>query len=239
MEISVNSYHHQGVKKLSQKFVPMAFSPDSLVEDFYDLDTYNPVEVQKPLKLNQEMEKKRKIIVRSFSLARNLYEKGRPIQPSKNLDFDVEAEFLECNRTLSLKQETRLMQMGEIVRNATFYLQKLKINEEKEGLARKVMEKMTMEQLSGLTVLHGFGINTAYTAMPSGIQKMVVEPCNRSQLHQNLPKKSENGHVNLTNSASNDSEISDGEENDDSIVIHMDNCSETGQIIFSCDDGCV
>ncbi|KAF3661733.1 hypothetical protein FXO37_12792 [Capsicum annuum] len=56
----------------------------------------------------------------------------------------------DCNRTLSLKQETRLMQMGEIVRNASFYLQKLKINEEKEGLARKVMEKMTMEQLSDL-----------------------------------------------------------------------------------------
>ncbi|PHT74250.1 hypothetical protein T459_21527 [Capsicum annuum] len=44
MEISVNSYHHQGVKKFSQRFVPMAFSPNGLVEGFYYLDAYNPAE---------------------------------------------------------------------------------------------------------------------------------------------------------------------------------------------------
>lgn len=44
MEISVNSYHHQGVKKLAQRFVPMAFAPDGLIEGFYDPDAYNPVE---------------------------------------------------------------------------------------------------------------------------------------------------------------------------------------------------
>lgn len=44
MDIWVNSYHHQGVKKLAQRFVPMAFAPDGLVEGFYDPDAYNPEE---------------------------------------------------------------------------------------------------------------------------------------------------------------------------------------------------
>lgn len=44
MEIMVNSYHHQGVKRLAQRFVPMAFAPDGLVEGFYDPDAYNPKE---------------------------------------------------------------------------------------------------------------------------------------------------------------------------------------------------
>nr|XP_016440358.1 PREDICTED: uncharacterized protein LOC107766132 isoform X1 [Nicotiana tabacum] len=248
MEISVNSYHHQGVKKLAQRFVPMAFAPDGLIEGFYDPDAYNATEgkfimglqfhpermrqsdtdefdypgctfayqefvkavvayqkklisnstrIQKPLKLNQEMEKRRKIIVRSFSLARDIYERGRTMQPSKTADLDAGAEFLEVghnsqqpklcitkgrfrtgfvgstkltdsyhinshvyqnlimsilqsNTALSLAQEARLMQMGATVRNASSYLEKLKMNEEKEALARKVMGKMSMEQLSDL-----------------------------------------------------------------------------------------
>lgn len=44
MDILVNSYHHQGVKRLAQRFVPMAFAPDGLVEGFYDPDAYNPEE---------------------------------------------------------------------------------------------------------------------------------------------------------------------------------------------------
>lgn len=44
MEIRVNSYHHQGVKRLAQRFVPMAFAPDGLIEGFYDPDAYNPDE---------------------------------------------------------------------------------------------------------------------------------------------------------------------------------------------------
>lgn len=43
-EIMVNSYHHQGVKRLAQRFVPMAFAPDGLIEGFYDPDAYNPEE---------------------------------------------------------------------------------------------------------------------------------------------------------------------------------------------------
>ncbi|XP_015065423.1 putative glutamine amidotransferase GAT1_2.1 [Solanum pennellii] len=204
MEISVNSYHHQGVKKLAQRFVPMAFAPDGLIEGFYDPDAYNPAEgkfimglqfhpermrqedsdefdypgctfayqefvkavvayqkkllstttIEKPLKLNQEMEKKRKIIVRSFSLARDLYEKGCTFQSSKTSDLDVGAEFLESNTALSLQQETRLKQMGATVRNASSYLQRLKMNEEKERLGRKLMGKMSVEQLSDLKTFY-------------------------------------------------------------------------------------
>lgn len=44
VEILVNSYHHQGVKRIAQRFVPMAFSPDGLVEGFYDPNAYNPQE---------------------------------------------------------------------------------------------------------------------------------------------------------------------------------------------------
>jgi gamma-glutamyl-gamma-aminobutyrate hydrolase PuuD len=41
-EILVNSYHHQGVKRLAQRFVPMAFANDGLIEGFYDPCAYNP-----------------------------------------------------------------------------------------------------------------------------------------------------------------------------------------------------
>ncbi|GFP85332.1 protein ntpr [Phtheirospermum japonicum] len=201
MEILVNSYHHQGVKRLAQRFVPMAFAPDGLIEGFYDPDAYNPDEgkfimglqfhpermrrpdsdefdypgcpfaykefakaviacqkklnslanVPKPIKLDGEMEKKRKIIVRSFSLARNIYDGGHVIKySSKESELEAGAEFLESNTALSLQQETRLKQMGATVRNSSSYLEKLKLNEGREELARNVMGNMSVEQLSDL-----------------------------------------------------------------------------------------
>ena len=48
------------------------------------------------LKFDQEMENKRKMIVRSFSLARNLYATGHGIHPSyKESELAAGAEFLE------------------------------------------------------------------------------------------------------------------------------------------------
>ncbi|XP_072991682.1 putative glutamine amidotransferase GAT1_2.1 [Typha latifolia] len=44
LELNVNSYHHQGVKRLAERFAPMAFSEDGLVEGFYDPEMYNPEE---------------------------------------------------------------------------------------------------------------------------------------------------------------------------------------------------
>ncbi|KAK4374360.1 hypothetical protein RND71_005037 [Anisodus tanguticus] len=84
--------------------------------------------------------------------------------------------------------------------------------------------------LTQKTVLDSIGVS---------IWQMAVEPCNISQLHQNLPKQSENGHANHTSGASSDNESSDGEEDDDSVVIHVDDVSENGRIAFACDDGCV
>ncbi|KAL3844896.1 hypothetical protein ACJIZ3_002299 [Penstemon smallii] len=200
MEIFVNSYHHQGVKRLAQRFVPMAFAPDGLVEGFYDPDAFNPEEgkfimglqfhpermrrpdseefdypgcpsaykefakaviayqkklncltsVPKALKLDGEMEKKRKIIVRSFSIARNIYQGSYRTKSSKDSELEAGAEFLESNTALSLQQETRLKQMGATVRNASSYFERLKLNEEREKLARSVMGKMSAEQLSDL-----------------------------------------------------------------------------------------
>ncbi|XP_042506106.1 putative glutamine amidotransferase GAT1_2.1 [Macadamia integrifolia] len=201
MEIQVNSYHHQGIKRLAQRFVPMAFSPDGLVEGFYDPDAYNPhdgkfimglqfhlermrhpesdefdypgcpsayqefvraviayqkklnssISLTKGLKLDKEMEKKRSIIVRSFSIAKEMYIAGREMPSDHKCDLEAGAEFLQSNKALSTQQEKRLKQMGATVRNAHLYLERLKLSEEREKLARSVMGKMTIEQLSDLT----------------------------------------------------------------------------------------
>ncbi|XP_010922331.1 putative glutamine amidotransferase GAT1_2.1 isoform X1 [Elaeis guineensis] len=200
MEIEVNSYHHQGVKMLAERFVPMAFAPDGLIEGFFDPDAYNPEEgkfimglqfhpermrrpgseefdypgcpaayqefvkaviaYQKKVnssmnlkdgpKLDEVMEKKRKIIIRSFSLAKHMYISGHDMPPSKEQDLKAGAEFLESNTVLSLQQEKRLKQMGATVRNASAYLERLKMNERREMAARSVMGKMSIEQLSEL-----------------------------------------------------------------------------------------
>ncbi|RDX86419.1 ntpR, partial [Mucuna pruriens] len=200
IKILVNSYHHQGVKRLAQRFVPMAFSSDGLIEGFYDPNAYNPQDgkfimglqfhpermrkpnsdefdypgcpfaykefvkaviayqkklncltsVPKPLKLNKEMESKRKIIVRSFSLAKNLYTMGRGNCSSKDSELEVGAEFLESNTVLSVQQENRLKQMGATVRNARSYVEKVKANEGREKMAKDIMGKMSVEQLYDL-----------------------------------------------------------------------------------------
>jgi hypothetical protein len=56
--------------------------------------------VQKPLKLNKEMENKRKTIVRSFSLAKDLYNHGHGMNPAKESELQAGAEFLEVNAQL-------------------------------------------------------------------------------------------------------------------------------------------
>lgn len=41
-QIQVNSYHHQGVKRMATRFRPMAFAPDGLIEAYFDPAMYNP-----------------------------------------------------------------------------------------------------------------------------------------------------------------------------------------------------
>ncbi|KAI3453058.1 hypothetical protein Pfo_009721 [Paulownia fortunei] len=200
MGISVNSYHHQGVKRLAPRFVPMAFAPDGLIEGFYDPYAYNPEEgkfimglqfhpermrnqesddfdypgcaaayqefvkaviayekrlsgsrnVAKGPKFDQELEKKRKSIVRSFSIARNMYITGREKVSDQESELEPGAEFLEANTALSLQQENRLKQMGATVRNASVYINRLKMNDEREKAARAIIGKMSIEQLSDM-----------------------------------------------------------------------------------------
>nr|GMD24873.1 putative glutamine amidotransferase GAT1_2.1 [Ipomoea batatas] len=192
-------YHHQGVKRLAQRFVPMAFAPDGLIEGFYDPDAYNPEEgkfimglqfhpermrahdlgsfdypgcsmayqefvkavrayekklsgskrMEKDIKLNNELESKRKSIVRSFSIAKDMYSTGRVNNVSvQESELREGAEFLEENTALSLQQEKRLKQMGATVRNGSVYIERLKMTEEREKMAKAVIGKMTIEQLS-------------------------------------------------------------------------------------------
>lgn len=51
---------------------------------------------------------------------------------------------------MSWQQETRLKQIGATVRNASSYGQRLKLSADRERLAKKVIEKMSVEQLSDL-----------------------------------------------------------------------------------------
>ncbi|RLM92928.1 protein NtpR-like [Panicum miliaceum] len=206
-QLMVNSYHHQGVRRLAQRFVPMAFAPDGLVEGFYDPDAYNPGEgkfimglqfhperMRKPgsdefdypgcarayqefvravvayqekqvaaavprsalpasPKLNKEMERRRKVNFRSFSLAKDMYLSGgrAHTKPAEQRDLDAGAEFLESNTaSLSVQQEKRLKQMGATVRNASGYLNSLKLSDGREAAARALMAEMTVGQLSDL-----------------------------------------------------------------------------------------
>lgn len=141
-ELMVNSYHHQGVRRLARRFAPMAFAPDGLVEGFYDPDMYSPGEgrfavglqfhpermrrpdsdefdypgcagayrdfvravvayqdrlvsaTQVPRGVPAKMQKQqRKVILRSFSLARDMCVAGDRARPAESLDAG--ADFLE------------------------------------------------------------------------------------------------------------------------------------------------
>ncbi|XP_022635832.1 uncharacterized protein LOC106758066 isoform X2 [Vigna radiata var. radiata] len=131
MDIWVNSYHHQGVKRLAQRFVPMAFAPDGLIEGFYDPDAYNPEEGKFIMGLQFHPERMRK-------------------PDSDEFDYPGCPFAYKSNTALSAQQENRLKQMGATVRNARSYKERVKLNEEREKMARGVMRKMSVEQLSEL-----------------------------------------------------------------------------------------
>jgi hypothetical protein len=57
---------------------------------------------------------------------------------------------MQSNTALSLQQENRLKQMGATVRNAGSYIERLRMSEEREDLAKHVMGKMSVEQLSDM-----------------------------------------------------------------------------------------
>lgn len=63
--------------------------------------------------------------------------------------------YMQSNTALSWQQESRLVQLGVTVRNAGLYSDRVKLNEEKERLARKVIEKLSVEKLSELVSFYG------------------------------------------------------------------------------------
>lgn len=59
-------------------------------------------------------------------------------------------ECMQANTVLSIQQHNRLKQMGATVRNASAYLQKLQMGEEKVKMAKCIIGKMSIEQLSDM-----------------------------------------------------------------------------------------
>lgn len=233
-EILVNSYHHQGVKRLAERFRPMAYAPDGLIEAFYDPAVYNPEEgkfimglqfhpermqhndqdasctenasestvfdypgcpcayqefvkavvaYKKKLiastkqrevsvKVDGETEKQRKRIVRSFSIAKLVYQDyntyKQSIDTAVNSDLEPGASFLQFNTAfdiphlsgaLSAEEEKRLKKMGATVRNSGSYLENFlhmnKKEKERKVAARKLMRTMATHQLSELLDFYG------------------------------------------------------------------------------------
>ncbi|KAK6252691.1 hypothetical protein QUC31_014411 [Theobroma cacao] len=63
----------------------------------YEKKLSSSVSVPKTLQLNQEMEKKRKIIVQSFSIASSMYTSGSRIISGQESELEVGANFPEVS----------------------------------------------------------------------------------------------------------------------------------------------
>ncbi|KAK7280434.1 hypothetical protein RJT34_25498 [Clitoria ternatea] len=150
MEIMVNSYHHQGVKILAQRFVPIAFAPDDLefvkavIE--YEKRVGSSTFVPRPTKLGAELALKRKVILESFSLARNIYKSDSQMVANQSSELEAGADFQQENVALSSQQENRLKQVGATIRNGSIYIHKLKMNQMREKVARTMRANMSIEQ---------------------------------------------------------------------------------------------
>lgn len=229
LQLNVNSYHHQGVKKLATRFKPMAFSPCGLIEAFYDPDAYHPEEgkfivglqfhpermrheqdngreegphvisesvfdypgcaqayqefakaviayqqrllssraEKETVKLDVAMEKQRLKIVRSFSIAKHLYDEQLSIRKNRSVhdgvqalkaleDFqandrkylEVGANFLQSTmQLLNTQQEKRLKQVGVTVRNSSLFFERLTLLKDREVKARMLLERLGTHEL--------------------------------------------------------------------------------------------
>ncbi|OIW12368.1 hypothetical protein TanjilG_04117 [Lupinus angustifolius] len=140
MEIFVNSYHHQGVKRLAPRFVPMAFSSDGLIEGFYDPDNYNPEEGKFIMGLQFHPERMRKPDSDEFDYH------GCPFAYK---EF-VKAVIVYEKRLNGLTYVQKPLKLNKEMEKKRNEIEKVKVNEEKEKMARNVMGKMSVEQLSDL-----------------------------------------------------------------------------------------
>ncbi|CAH2037595.1 unnamed protein product, partial [Thlaspi arvense] len=189
MEIMVNSYHHQGVKRLAQRFVPMAYAPDGLVEGFYDPNRYDPEEGQFLMGLQFHPERMRlsgsdefdypgcAYAYQEFVKAVTAFQKKQVnatemVRKKMTLvkSFSV-SEFQEANTVLSKQQENRLKQMGATVRNSCVYMKRMKRKEEQE----RAMDKLSAERLSDLLSFHRMMARLCSDA----INRKLLEPADR------------------------------------------------------------
>lgn len=70
-------------------------------------------QVPKALKLNNELENKRKTIIQSFSLAKDVYTHGSGLNPSKESELQVGAEFLEVYYYFRLLLSLQILQFKQ------------------------------------------------------------------------------------------------------------------------------
>ncbi|KAG5227187.1 glutamine amidotransferase GAT1 [Salix suchowensis] len=150
-------FDYPGCPRAYQEFVKAVLS--------YQKKLNSTTSVPRPLKLDQAMEKKRKVIIKSFSLARNIYTTGQKMNRSKESELQPGAEFLEgfdlvssmiilsmqSNTALSIEQENRLKQMGATVRNAEQLSDLLSFYHMMGQICSEVLER----KLNGF--VHGIG----------------------------------------------------------------------------------
>ncbi|MCL7024377.1 hypothetical protein MKW94_002113 [Papaver nudicaule] len=104
-----------------------------------------------------------------------MYETGCESPQSKASELEAGAEFLQSSTALSTQQEKRLKQMGATVRNASSFLEKLKLNDEKEKVARNIMGKMSIEQLSDLVSFYHMMGKISSEVLEKKLQELVSE----------------------------------------------------------------
>ncbi|GAY43854.1 hypothetical protein CUMW_077810 [Citrus unshiu] len=119
MEVLVNSYHHQ------------AYNPQEVIS--YQKRMNRASYVPNFIPLKQKIGKS-KVLVKSFSPAKDIKISGQKAHPSEESELQAVAEFLESDIAAPGFQEyemsLRLMQMGAAVRNSSSYL-RMKLNPDK------------------------------------------------------------------------------------------------------------